>query len=757
MLSITIDQKSIEAVAAKQLDLDTVVTGLGLPASNKHATCSRIADHGYILSPSFQIADGLLIISLAPDGPLSALAEDVREEAVSRLLRCALLIFTGRTRSIPISWRPYHLNNRLAFQADRRARPGGLTDAGRVVMEITQRAGPCVFAFALDRSGSQHLGDIQSPPGLLNSVYSHIGEAAAKTLAPAPTTQAPEHLANEIMLDPSEAIASWQHFTFDDWYSSRLTVAQRKFVDHPLSTSVRLVGPAGSGKTVAMVVKCLRELRNAANVDHARRFLFLTHASSTASAVEDLSLEMDSTTALDGLTSDPPQLVISTVYAIADAHMRYDLNGLSPVSLDGHEGRTYQAGVLSDVIDGESKANWIAFRSNCSPPFVAYMESSNTSTERRFFLWELLNEFACVLDPEGVRSGTERREKYLTEKRKSWMMPLYSREEREVVLRLYDGFRKSLRDDKAIGTDQMVADFLNYVDSYRWEATRKKEGFDVVFVDELHLFNRQERMLFRHLLRDPDRPPTVFMAYDAKQSPRDTFLGIDSKDAQKYDLWHDARLGKTEKIELVDVFRYTPQIAQALSSIDKGFPGEDLDSDWPAYSGIAKTGDGPVPIVCELQSRLATYGVVFKRASSMQSRLGMKKRVAILCCSYDAFKWYLDSPELRSDFYAITSRDESLAIPHSAKKFVFSMPEYVAGLQYDTLLLIDVNRGEVPDGPYSAAALRKFVSQVYLGASRAERRLELFCCTEHGGMAPLLSLAVAEGTINRVEREDLKT
>ena len=41
------------------------------------------------------------------------------------------------------------------------------------------------------------------------------------------------------------------------------------------------------------------------------------------------------------------------------------------------------------------------------------------------------------------------------------------------------------------------------------------------------------------------------------------------------------------------------------------------------------------------------------------------------------------------------------------------MPEYVAGLQYDTVLLIDVNRGEVPDGPYSLAALRKFASQVY--------------------------------------------
>jgi hypothetical protein len=245
------------------------------------------------------------------------------------------------------------------------------------------------------------------------------------------------------------------------------------------------------------------------------------------------------------------------------------------------------------------------------------------------------------------------------------------------------------------------------------------------------------------------------MAYDAKQSPRDTFLGMPSREAEKYDLWQDARLGKTEKIELVNVFRYTPQIAQALSAIDKGFPGQDLDSDWPAYSGIAKTANGPVPTICELQSRLATYGVVLKRASALQYKLGIRRRVAVLCCSYDAFKWYLDRPELRADFYAITSRDEALGIPHSGRKFILSMPEYVAGLQYDSVLLIDVNRGEVPEGPFSAAALRKFVSQVYLGASRAERRLEIYCCAEHGGMAPLLSLALVEGAIDRVEKVDL--
>ena len=132
------------------------------------------------------------------------------------------------------------------------------------------------------------------------------------------------------------------------------------------------------------------------------------------------------------------------------------------------------------------------------------------------------------------------------------------------MLGLYDGFRKWLRDDKAIGTDQMISDFLNYVDSYRWEATRKKEGFDVVFVDELHLFNRQERMLFRHLLRDPiARQP--FSWRTMRSSPR----AIRSSEypanrPRRYDLWQDLRgSARRKSIELVDAFLYTPQIASS--------------------------------------------------------------------------------------------------------------------------------------------------------------------------------------------------
>jgi len=76
--------------------------------------------------------------------------------------------------------------------------------------------------------------------------------------------------------------------------------------------------------------------------------------------------------------------------------------------------------------------------------------------------------------------------------------------------------------------------------------------------------------------------------------------------------------------------------------------------------------------------------------------------------------------------------------------------------QFDTVLLIDVNRNEVPDGPYAAAALRKFASQIYLGASRAERVLEIYGSEEQGGLSSIITRAVLGGALTTVQEAELK-
>lgn len=752
MKTVTIDEKSIFSICAGQLDIEEFCRKLELPLTSNTITCTKISEHGFIVSSNHQPTDSLLTISLLPDGPLSGLTEDSRIEAFGRLIRCASRVISGKTRSIPEKWRPFHRGSLLSFQADRffRSNDGGRTNAGRIVLDISQSDGTRIFAFLLDKNAATELSEIVPNRELHKIALANLSEALSSLEHHNPQGK----IGNSVNLEEQKIDQVIKGFlTTEEWYESRLTIPQRRFVDHPLSNSIRLVGPAGTGKTIALVTKCIKEVKAQLNGDF--RVLFLTHALATADDVENLVLAMEPILGPSLIHGDSPKIKITTLHGIAEEVMKYGLSSIGLISIDGHEGRSFQAETLSEAIDEYLRGDWITLQKKCSIPFTSYMNSPANSGERLFFIWELMNEFACVLDAEGVRSGNAKEDTYLRETRKRWMMHLSCKEERQVVVALYEIFRRKLREMKVIGSDQMVTDFLNHLDTFRWDATRGEQGFSAIFVDELHLFNRQERMVFKHLLRLPEAPPTVLMAYDAKQSPRDTFLNLPSVEAQNLDLWKDAKLGKVEKIELIDVFRYTPEITLALAKIDEQFPGQNLDDEWPQYTGVSQIESGPRPIACELESMNATYSTVFKRAKDRQKQIGKTGRVAILCVSNEQFLKYLNYSAYKNDYVAITSRDDAATITKSAKKFIYSMPEYVAGLQFETVYIIDANNNEIPDGAYAASASRKFIAQLYLGASRAERVLEFYAAKDRGGLSSLLSIATRADAITIVASDNL--
>ena len=94
-------------------------------------------------------------------------------------------------------------------------------------------------------------------------------------------------------------------------------------------------------------------------------------------------------------------------------------------------------------------------------------------------------------------------------------------------------------------------------------------------------------------------------------------------------------------------------------------------------------------------------------------------------------------------------RESSSNIRHSGKRFIFGMPEYVAGLQFHTVFLIHIDNSEAPidAGP---GLRRRFVSSVYLGASRAENHLYIASSRARGGYSDILQLAIDRGSLRIV-------
>ena len=311
--------------------------------------------------------------------------------------------------------------------------------------------------------------------------------------------------------------------TIEEWCANKLTTQQLQFIDATLDRPIRLRGSPRTGKTQCMAIKCLKELFDADANNIPIRAAFITHSAGVAhEVVEGMMWALDPHNRRNEMQST---LWLGSLYELAKEKLGYEKKEILPLSLDGVEGRRFQQELVKDcVIDCLRESQFFAQLANCSN----YMRVGLTEPIDERFLRELANEIACSLDSEGVRlSNREKVQEYLEGNRTLWQMNLESQADRKAVLDVHTKYVELLADTDTINLDQMVADLYGYLNSHEWSVSKRSQGFDVVFIDELHYFNRYERLVFHLLLKESaiheGRVP-LFMAYDLKQSTDDRAL-----------------------------------------------------------------------------------------------------------------------------------------------------------------------------------------------------------------------------------------
>lgn len=695
-----------------------------------------------------------LVINLGSPSAFDRFQLGHKKEVLRRLLVAALCNFTSSV-AIPRSWGCFNAGSRISFHAlplsAKRAYEGADT---RVELDRNPFGKHHVYAYAFPLGRNELAASAPDKKAFEKGVKAFESFLAM----PWGDIDVALHPGSAIQLTDESFFYQENSTGFVEWYKLRLTSRQRGFVDAPLTQPIRLRGAAGTGKTQALAVKVLMTGKSALERGEPVRLLFLTHSTATSAAVSSLLASLDNEGIIARLgRSEGSTIEITTLLELAMDAVGSDLerDRVLPLASDAREGRQLQLELIESLVYAYVASNdWKLLRGLVSPHFAGLMDSANGGAEFRRFAWELMNEFACVLDADGVQSKPTLRKQYLTGARQAWMMPLAKEADRKVVLEIYDRFNREIREMHAISVDQVISDYLNYLDSFRWNAVREKRGYDVVFVDELHLFNRQERMVLHGLTRLATQSPALFMAYDAKQAPADTFMPNEDRETSSA-FWERLKVGQIQKVELDQVFRYTPEIAKLVASLDQSFPALDLGDEWGEYTISSRTQSAQVPTLTVLADEDETYARVMERARYLKRKGGQKLSVAVLCCNPDRFDTFRNAGTHKKHFVSISSREEAGITRPDAFRFVLSTPEYVAGLQFDCVILLDVSKSETPSGPYSSGARRKFISTVYLGASRAIRHLELFATAMEGGPASILDNALATGAVRLCEWDDL--
>ena len=564
--------------------------------------------------------------------------------------------------------------------------------------------------------------------------------ASLPDLLAAPSAALPADGPVELDWQSTDKVA--KGFAYEEWLSL-LSRAQANFVlEREVTGPLRVRGAAGTGKTLALVLKALSVAKAAADVP--TRILFLTHSWAMAGKVDEM---------VRSIGRDIPNARMIDVYPLLElARQRdYSLVGRRPLGLDSEAGITEALKVILALVEKFRAGDWVAYRSGCSPDFVGRMDAAVGSRLRRNLQWDLLSEFGGVFAAEGLLARGADRERYLRVRRMGYMMRLETQTDREVVFELWRAFLSYLKDNGLIATDQIVSDYLNDLRTFFWEAKREVDGYDIVFVDEMHLFNAQERLVFHNLLADGDASPKVVMALDPRQSPREVFAGVESDGVRTAgSIYERAQLHNPGKIDFLEVYRSTPEVTRLTRTVLDAVPALDMGDDWNLPTGGSVLASGPLPQYKIVADVAETFATAIATAKSLQAEARRNDgQVAILCMDYDRFLRLRGAAQgqNKKDVYVISSRDDVERLRFLRQRIVFSTPEYVAGLQFDTVILIDANADLVPDGPYSGAAERRFLSELYLGLSRAERRLVVLASQDGGGLTRFLTAQLPKGLL----------
>lgn len=696
-----------------------------------------------IYSKGDAMSDPLIII--ADSGTGSILPEELRkkhEAAYSRMLN-----FVQRARTFPLSlprgWRQYKRDNLLTFFA----LPESFGNSDRWIAEVNvNRTGDIVFWEVSNADDQTLLADYRPDHerhrelrGAWESTFSEgmnalSGPSGTSSgidvgLTPAPQTQG---------ISKSR--------TFRQWIPE-LTDSQREFVDAPSDHAVRLRGPAGSGKTLALAIKAVKEATAARREGTPIRTLFVTHSWALAGEIDQL---------LSILSEEGPMAEINTLPLVAVAQEIMP-PGLIPTDLhligdDSLTGKTTQLAQIEDVLDEFLSGDWVTYRAQCSPDFRNRVESKDSAI-RRGLAWDLLIEFGCVLGADGIFPGINADKRYIRLPRAPWMMRLDTAADKRATYALYSIYYQSLEQRGLLTSDQLLSDFLNYLDGFTWNHRRRTEGYDYIFVDEFHLFNTLERQILRSLSREVASYPRIFMALDPRQSPWDVYFGTDETRSTSEPAVSDEELDVVKTVDIPTVHRSSPQILDLIKHIHLDYANLNLDADWGyAISEVESlAAAGPIPSLFVADTFTGEEVAIYNAIRDVYPHTHLGAQVALALVdedSYSRYKGLVERVGTSGSFgvIPISSREDVQVIQYHRRGIVVGPAEYLAGLQFDTVLIAGLH-DDIGNAPNQGVRRRGALSLLYLAVSRAAREVRIFSNDDFGGTPEVLSRARDEGVL----------
>jgi hypothetical protein len=502
--------------------------------------------------------------------------------------------------------------------------------------------------------------------------------------------------------------------TYSDWMSpsSTLTPDQRALVladglsAHPL----RIIGPAGSGKTLLMQLLALRQLEMAKSRSDCCRILYLVHNEKMADMVRDrfcaLSRDQDLET--------PEQCIdVLTLSAYGRREMQLPLEQL--IDTDAQDAKEYQHDIISQVLN-----DVLSNLSHIPAEAVVFQQISKSAELRSIFVRLVQGEISTAIKGHGL-THDERR--YIESDRPlSRLHRCLSQEDRRLVFKVFKEYHRVVfQDYRVLDTDDVAISLLGRLRTPIWELKRSEIGYDFVFVDETQLFNENERRVLPLLTNTRLNHVPIALALDEAQDINgQTISGI-------------AALGieNAANTSLFTVHRSTRAITRLAFHVIQR-TSDLFGTEFPDFTGLSES-------VLEDSHRLACPpSITSPNAESpsfgryvvrliRQMRKENLWRIGVICFTDFLHDELLE--ELKTQQLPLVVLDtRGTRLPADKPLVALTRPAFVGGQEFEAVLLIGLEEGMVPpkvagNEAFAVALEQQALREIYLGITRAQYRL----------------------------------
>lgn len=541
----------------------------------------------------------------------------------------------------------------------------------------------------------------------------------------------------QLGIDQSQAYQALT-LNYGDWLDSAspLRDLQRRILlsnaieRHPL----RIIGPAGSGKTLLMQLLAIRQALLGLERNRTPRILYIAHNEAMAEKVR-LRFQV----LVHGMSKGDQILDCIHVNTLL-GYGRKDL-GLETAAVvypDAEEAKAFQFDRVGDALSAA-----LGKRSLSPEDYPIFSLASRGSQLYEILVRLVASEVSISIKGHGLE--TDKKRYVQTERPLSRFHGLLSAAERELVFDAFQIYHREVFEElEVLDTDDVALSLLGRLRTPVWELRRKKLGFDYVFVDETQLFNENERRVLPYLSSGGTEHVPIVLALDeaqdihAQSTAGLATLGIPNVASESLDsIYRSTR----------DIVRLAFFVIQRTTDLfGPDFP------DFTRAEDVGTPSNHPLAAPPTLEQEggesknLGRY--VLRRVREL--RRSNIRQIAVIC-HVDAY-WDTLVRELSNQdlpLQILTQRGAKL--PVDQPLVVLAKPSIIGGQEVDAVVLVGLEQGltppSIPDNDALAAAVeQQAYREIYLALTRARYRVVIVLSA---GAAPsaILQEAVHAGLL----------